>query len=101
MNQRILILIFSIIFFAFFVSTYFAFAYLQNHIDSEDVGFMSQIGLPNTRNIIKKWSLDHGVADFALPANVRSSHRIGKDLEQIQNLQNNIEVGKNLKLTGI
>ena len=46
--------------FLFFTSIYLGTAFLQEHISTEEesTSFLS-VGLPNTRNKIRKWSVDH------------------------------------------
>ena len=58
---NVLVIFFPIALLAlFFFSIYFGTSFLQDHIDAENesANYLS-VGLPNTRNRIRKWSVDH------------------------------------------
>jgi len=60
-----LIILPILLLFLFFVSIYLGTSYLQSHLQmetsAESANFVGNIGigLPNTRNIIKKWSINY------------------------------------------
>lgn len=75
-----------------------AFTYLQIHIENEETSFISKIGLPNTKNIIRKWSMEHlnglDLSNFALPPDARQQKLNEEIVSKVLNLSNATEMEK-------
>ena len=65
---------------------------IDDLIQNEESSILSKIGLPNTKNVIKKWSMEHfhglDLSEFALPPDARQRQLV--NIPRVAALESNL-----------